>query len=782
MTNPFAGNLFDDLTADLENDDPFADLTGDLTPKTPAPSLTQAPNAANPFAPKPAPTGLLTGSAFRPATAQLPAAQPIPTGMNNPFVVRANAERNPIAQKLAQITLEGTKKTDPYAANELTEEQQRQLRRAMVARQMSNVGGEFTVQGVGGAADAALNAAQGLGALVDYALPGQPLSTAVGKARDFVSNELVGQPETMAGMAGRGLGYLAGTVGSYVLPSSLLASGARAATAGSVAQKVLQGMANPLGRMGTTAAGNLNAAGRLASGAMLNLPTNVAMGLSPDNSAQAFVQMGEEATGDSPLSKTVQVLGKAVEPFASSPLGRVAFENLLDAAAPAAFEGVRGLRDLGTMAAGRTGDAVLNVMARNAARQGDVQGTQQAVETIMDRQNARAQTLDARREARAIPLPGGELPMETPAIPSKPSFERSITKAYDRRLQQALDAGNDAEVTRLLERQQEVLRQRPLNVQLDEATAAGDELEIQRVLDEQLQRELAPVQGPQRWRGPQAMAPETGGPSLREMAGQLATSPGLKETAIRGAAGAAAGYAVPADEDNKLRSAIGAGLLAAGGPRTVDALRNLPVGLSTETVDNFADRLYSRLERQIQNAPFARGTAEQWAAALAKGTSKGEREFTGVDAFLQENAGTVLSRQQVQDVFNANRVQLGETRYGLELPQMTEAEIATIKDKLYNYSRAEPLSSFEDQRDVLVRLMRRTPAGRMAPRYVVEEAAGNLLFGLPPVFASTEDVRTRFDVYKVPGERTNYRELLLQKPGNEVSTQATLFTTTGEVA
>ena len=79
MTNPFAGNLFDDLTADLENDDPFADLTGDLTPKTPAPSLTQAPNAANPFAPKPAPTGLLTGSAFRPATTQLPAAQPIPT-------------------------------------------------------------------------------------------------------------------------------------------------------------------------------------------------------------------------------------------------------------------------------------------------------------------------------------------------------------------------------------------------------------------------------------------------------------------------------------------------------------------------------------------------------------------------------------------------------------------------------------------------------------------------------------------------------------------------------
>lgn len=79
---------------------------------------------------------------------------------------------------------------------------------------------------------------------------------------------------------------------------------------------------------------------------------------------------------------------------------------------------------------------------------------------------------------------------------------------------------------------------------------------------------------------------------------------------------------------------------------------------------DFAKRLYSRAAKAINDAPFAKGTAEQWMAALSKGVSKGEREQAGLDAFLAENKGKVLTREQVAEVFNQNRIRLGEKVFG----------------------------------------------------------------------------------------------------------------------
>jgi diguanylate cyclase (GGDEF)-like protein len=69
---------------------------------------------------------------------------------------------------------------------------------------------------------------------------------------------------------------------------------------------------------------------------------------------------------------------------------------------------------------------------------------------------------------------------------------------------------------------------------------------------------------------------------------------------------------------------------------------------------------YSRLENAIAKATFEKGTAEQWRAALSKNVAASEREHTGVDQFLDDNAGKVLTRKQLQDVAGAGKIELEE--------------------------------------------------------------------------------------------------------------------------
>lgn len=108
------------------------------------------------------------------------------------------------------------------------------------------------------------------------------------------------------------------------------------------------------------------------------------------------------------------------------------------------------------------------------------------------------------------------------------------------------------------------------------------------------------------------------------------------------------------------------------------------VGPEAATADpQFASTLYSRTARTINEAPFEKATPAQWRALLEKGSPKGEREFTGVDRFLhpsnwEENPAQTLTRDEVADAYNANRIQLGTvTKRNLtdeELVPLTRAE------------------------------------------------------------------------------------------------------------
>jgi hypothetical protein len=268
--------------------------------------------------------------------------RPIPTGLKNPFIVTADEEKSPVARAMARMMLEGTRRTDPFGSSDLTEEQGRQLARALIGRKMANIGGEFVAQGAGGAADALLNTAQGAAALGDMVLPGNlGMGKTVGRVREFVGNQVVGQPETAAGAVGRGLGYMGGTVASYMIPSAAVAKGASALGAETAIGRAFGALANPLGQRGLTATGAMTAPARIASGAALNAPTNIALGMSPENSAQAFAKIGREAEGQpGVLPELLRTLGATAEPFAKSALGRVAYENLMDLGPNALLEGM----------------------------------------------------------------------------------------------------------------------------------------------------------------------------------------------------------------------------------------------------------------------------------------------------------------------------------------------------------------------------------------------------------------------------------------------------------
>ena len=694
MTNPFLGNPFADLTEDLE-DDPFADLTADLKPQRPRPEPVTATRPKPPTLPGMDRIGMPQAPAggvnpFQPVRpTQTPGVGPRLQQML-PDVTAVAPKPSPVEQSMGRMVMQGTRKTDPFGAKDLTPEQQRQVARAQRARAMANVGGEFGVQAVGGVADAALNAVQGLGELADMALPGDPgIGDAIGRGRELVSERVVGQPETGVGMVGRGAGYLAGTLGSYLLPSTLAA---RAASTAGGASRALNFLANPIGRAGLTVGGNVNRAGQLASGAMLTAPVNVAMGLSPDNTAEGFVQLGQMMEGkEGRLAQAAQALGAAAEPFSKSPAGKIAFEFLADFAPNAAVLGVGG-------AFARTREGLTYVKAVQAARDGNRGETIKLV-----RQLRRMQ------EAGSVPLltaRGGQPPApEMPAIPKRLPLTNTIKADFERRLQAALEASDDAEVSRLLARQQEVLQQRPLDVQLQEAIDAGDETEIQRLLDLKLEADLTPVPGQeQRSRFPQRFAANPEMMTVREeladvgrKAANALNAPGARATLARGAVGATVGATAPEDTRNKVAAGVGLGLLGAVGPRRfLQGIEGLQPGLSTQEVrSDFGGTLYSKLERAIASVPEdAALTPQQWRKVLSSNyVDGGEVKYRGVGDILDATpAKRTITRQQLQETVAANPIRITD-------------EVQAGKDAEYSWLRSKAqMEGSKNYREILIGL------------------------------------------------------------------------------
>jgi hypothetical protein len=85
---------------------------------------------------------------------------------------------------------------------------------------------------------------------------------------------------------------------------------------------------------------------------------------------------------------------------------------------------------------------------------------------------------------------------------------------------------------------------------------------------------------------------------------------------------------------------------------------------------------YSRLEHAVEKAPFERGTAEQWQAALKPNVAAGEREWRGIDELLEAKKGQPVERAEIQKHLEENPIKIGQSQYGGKNPQTATLTLA----------------------------------------------------------------------------------------------------------
>jgi hypothetical protein len=105
----------------------------------------------------------------------------------------------------------------------------------------------------------------------------------------------------------------------------------------------------------------------------------------------------------------------------------------------------------------------------------------------------------------------------------------------------------------------------------------------------------------------------------------------------------------------------------------------------------FTERLYSRARKAIDEAPFAKGTGEQWKALLKKGVGQDER--TALEPKLED--GKKYTRADVQEIEEGSAVKIGERRFADDTPDRPQHGRWTVPGEKSNYR--EHVLTFENE-------------------------------------------------------------------------------------
>lgn len=180
-----------------------------------------------------------------------------------------------------------------------------------------------------------------------------------------------------------------------------------------------------------------------------------------------------------------------------------------------------------------------------------------------------------------------------------------------------------------------------------------------------------------------------------------------------------------------------AGLMSGGAfSRTAEGavLGSGPIRVAT--AEARAPRFYSAVEHAIESNPQTRANGEQWLSTIqnARGVKPEELDWMGLREFLNENRGEPVTKQQVQEFVNNNRVELKEVQRQNITPQMEEQIKARFERE--NPRPDDSTPAYDKWYDRQRRFLR--------------ENLENI--GLP-----------RYKDYQLPGGE-NYRELLLTLP------------------
>jgi hypothetical protein len=176
---------------------------------------------------------------------------------------------------------------------------------------------------------------------------------------------------------------------------------------------------------------------------------------------------------------------------------------------------------------------------------------------------------------------------------------------------------------------------------------------------------------------------------------------------------------------------------------------------------------YSQLEAAVQPLQN-KGTGQQYLAQIQKtaGVKPEEIQWTGLDTFLQDRQS--VTKQEIQDYLNANRVDVQEVRLGGTLPEVgvnpdspyAIPEVLDVFQREGNAGEGFRVSLVNDY-DAYMALERQFPDLLEQDEWA--DVVANSLF------TNRQQVSpTKFSNYTLPGGE-NYREILLTLPAKQLT-------------
>jgi len=160
--------------------------------------------------------------------------------------------------------------------------------------------------------------------------------------------------------------------------------------------------------------------------------------------------------------------------------------------------------------------------------------------------------------------------------------------------------------------------------------------------------------------------------------------------------------------------------------------------------------LYSNAEKAVNDVPMTKAPATQWVSMLdpakGKGTKADEMKWIGLDDFLKEKGNQSVSKQELQDFIEQNKVQLEEVK---KMQSPTGAWAVGDGDEAQYFETQKEANAYAKE------------MGYRINEETVYQAKGR-----------TRDQKTepKFTTYQLPGGE-NYREVLLKLPTKEIGNQ-----------
>jgi hypothetical protein len=196
--------------------------------------------------------------------------------------------------------------------------------------------------------------------------------------------------------------------------------------------------------------------------------------------------------------------------------------------------------------------------------------------------------------------------------------------------------------------------------------------------------------------------------------------------------------------------------------KIIEAGKDLPVGMSIKGVDESLDPLgfYSAASKAVDNIQQPKGTGAQFLAQIEKtpGVKKEELLWTGLDEFLAGKKS--VTKAEVQDYLNTNRVEVKETTLGEPTHEWQGNFLMIGKTAVAKLDEAEDGSYV--LRDTINNKTIPLESNRLDKAVAEAEDA----YGVRGMVTPYEG-KPKFAKYQLPGGE-NYREVMLTMPNLNV--------------